>query len=200
MVQVRRKKSKKGLRQIKAWTKILSIALLPSIILYGLCYNNNDAKNISSNPKLGKALAANKSKEDRARQMKRGKRKLPDHCSTVGTGVVKEIIIKGERHTGTNWIESILRQNLYRSPPVFHKRQNGEKVYKREKVERVKVFKDSPKFGWKHGFLPPLGWGFPISESEVLLVITRDVFTWLPKMYEIVSRPLVFLILFFSAS
>ena len=35
--------------------------------------------------------------------------------------------------------------------------------------------------------MAPKGWGQKFSDAEVLIVITRDAFTWLPKMYDIVS-------------
>lgn len=94
--------------------------------------------------------------------------KLPDHCSTPKEPL-REIVIKGERHTGTNWLRSIIRAN----------------------VSHVKLRNDSREFGWKHGFFPPDGWGRPLSENEVLVVITRDVFTWLPKMLDISYDPLM---------
>jgi hypothetical protein len=75
---------------------------------------------------------------------------------------IQEVVIKGERHTGTNWIRHIVDQNV---------------------PDSVRVQQDSPEFGWKHGFLPPRGWGRPLnSESQMLIVVTRDVFTWLQKM------------------
>lgn len=53
----------------------------------------------------------------------------------------------------------------------------------------VKANQTSLDIGWKHGFLPPLGWGKPIEENELLLVVTRDVFTWLPKMFSMTYDP-----------
>ena len=73
----------------------------------------------------------------------------------------KEIIIKGERHHGTNWITALLEQNV----PRMRVKQN----------RMIHI-------GWKHGFLPPQGWGRPLERTDLLLVVTRDVFTWLPKM------------------
>lgn len=93
--------------------------------------------------------------------------KLPDHCSqTVGP---REVVIKGERHTGTNLLHKIINTN------ICH--------------EEVKM--NSPDIGWKHGFLPPDGWGRPMSENEVLVVQTRDVFTWLPLMFHITYDPIM---------
>lgn len=96
-------------------------------------------------------------------------RKVPAHCPVVpdpskrdGPTKRREFVIKGERHTGTNWIRSIIEKNTKRGSII--------------------VEQDSRNFGWKHGFLPPQGWGLPISDNEILVVITRDVFTWLPKM------------------
>jgi len=74
---------------------------------------------------------------------------------------ITTIVLRGERHCGTKWIRSILEQNLRRS---------------------MYINQDDPKYGWKHGFLPPLGWGERIeTESVLLLVVTRDIFTWLPS-------------------
>jgi len=85
---------------------------------------------------------------------------LPDHCSAAKRG---EIVLKGERHSGTNFIERILRQNTWRD---------------------MSEVGESKKYGWKHGFLPPLGgYGQPFDTTEdVLVVITRDAFVWLSKM------------------
>jgi len=100
-------------------------------------------------------------------------RELPNHCTSTSTSTsstqtqtpkyqFKEIIIKGERHTGTNWVRSILEKNV-----------KGDIV----------VNQKSPDIGWKHGFLPPEGWGRPIEDNDLLLVVTRDAFTWLPKIH-----------------
>ena len=86
---------------------------------------------------------------------------LPDHCLSSSYPDFKEIIIKGERHSGTNWIRSMLQHNV---------------------KEGIEVSQESMELGWKHGFLPPNGWGRPLTENDLLLVITRDIFTWLPKM------------------
>jgi hypothetical protein len=92
---------------------------------------------------------------------------LPEHCSAPKTG---EIVLKGERHPGTNWITKIIWQNI-----------QGENT----------IVKDSKSFGWKHGFLPPVGWGEPLSENEILVIVTRDVFTWLPKMMNETYDPIM---------
>ena len=89
---------------------------------------------------------------------------LPNHCSGPING---EIVMRGERHSGTNWIRKIMSDNLVIG----------------ESTNKTKILMDSEDFGWKHGFLYPDGWGKPISENEFLVIITRDVFTWLPKMF-----------------
>ena len=86
-------------------------------------------------------------------------RNLPHHCTSPSP--IQEIIVKGERHTGTNWIRHILAQNL---------------------PQTMRIPQDSSEFGWKHGFLPPLGWGRPLDDPQMVVVVTRDVFTWLQKM------------------
>lgn len=100
-------------------------------------------------------------------QTNRTLRDLPPYCSSSSSSwphnpTYKEIIIKGERHSGTNWVRSILEKNVKKS---------------------ILVDQTSLDIGWKHGFLPPDGWGRPIEQDDLLLVVTRDVFTWLPKMY-----------------
>jgi hypothetical protein len=87
-------------------------------------------------------------------------RELPNHCDQPE---FKEIIIKGERHCGTNLVRSILANNV---------------------KEGILVDQTSTDIGWKHGYLPPEGWGRPIEQDDLLIVITRDVFTWLPKIYK----------------
>lgn len=86
---------------------------------------------------------------------------MPAHCQNVPP--ITEIIIKGERHTGTNWLRSILQQNVQQD---------------------IIVDQTSLDIGWKHGFLPPLGWARPITEHDLVIVQTRDVFTWLPKIFQ----------------
>ena len=93
-------------------------------------------------------------------------RPLNDECNTK-VSTIATIVFRGERHSGTKWIKSILEQNVKRS---------------------IYINQDDPKYGWKHGYLPPLGWGERIPTDDkkptvLLLVVTRDVFTWLPKMY-----------------
>ena len=67
---------------------------------------------------------------------------LPRHCTSNHINNAsapfefKEIIIKGERHSGTNWITSILEKNV---------------------KEGITVNQESLDIGWKHGFLPPEG-------------------------------------------
>jgi len=48
--------------------------------------------------------------------------------------------------------------------------------------KNIRIPQDSTEFGWKHGFLPPLGWGRPLDDPQMVVVVTRDVFTWLQKM------------------
>jgi hypothetical protein len=91
---------------------------------------------------------------------------LPEHCSAPKTG---EIVVKGERHSGTNWIRKIIWQNI-----------QGENTIVRDSMH-----------GWKHGFLPPMGCCEPLSENEILVIVTRDVFTWLPKMMEETYDPIM---------
>lgn len=181
---------------IRPLTKVLSFCFLPSVILYILCHNNrsDSSQNITSaalprtptqlfeEVKRESVWKVEEMREYRAQQMKRTRRKLPDHCNREDDSV-REVVIKGERHTGTNWIESILRENIVR--PSGRRKKGVTPT--RKQIPKVRVVRDSPFFGWKHGFMPPLGWGQKLSDAEVLIVITRDIFTWLPKMFDIVS-------------
>lgn len=60
-----------------------------------------------------------------------------------------EIVIKGERHCGTNWVTFIINKNL---------------------SEEAKNVIDTSFHGWKHGFYPPVGMGSPFSGDEVRVV------------------------------
>jgi len=72
---------------------------------------------------------------------------------------ITEIIIKGERHHGTNFARSVVLENVL--PSITCDRD--------------------PKYGWKHGpLVPPRA---NLKKNELLLVITRDIFSWLPKMH-----------------
>ena len=64
------------------------------------------------------------------RQAKRKKAELPRHCDGT-VSPVSEIIIKGERHSGTKWIEGIISDNIFHAPRTYllrkqkRKRRNG---------------------------------------------------------------------------
>ena len=106
----------------------------------------------------GEAVSAKK--EDQGGQLAGTKSNNPE-C--IGDSPINEIILRGERHTGTNLVMQVLKKNL----------------------AKAKVEVNSPFYGWKHGLLPPRAWGQPIpADEKVVLVITRGVFTWLPKMYK----------------
>ena len=95
-------------------------------------------------------MPSNNGKQEEVPQKKRDDfriKDLPRHCTRTGTSnhinnasaapfEFKEIIIKGERHSGTNWITSILEKNV---------------------KEGITVNQESLDIGWKHGFLPPEG-------------------------------------------
>lgn len=141
-----------ALIQFRALTKILSFCLLPSVILYFLCHNDDsDLSQKSSSahpmkrlpPQLFEQTGMKRAemREHQAQQMKRETRKLPDHCNKENDAV-KEVVIKGERHTGTNWMESILRENIVR--PHVTRRKPGETARKKvPKVDGVEA--------WVHG-------------------------------------------------
>jgi hypothetical protein len=93
---------------------------------------------------------------------------LPNHCPDINHSIKHSrrfLVIRGERHTGTHLLRKIVDSNT--SP-------RNLKV-----IDHI-----SSPYGWKHGFLPPKGWGVSLPSDAILLVITRDIFTWLPKMYK----------------
>jgi len=105
----------------------------------------------------------NKQNERLGRINRRASRPAENICSLEEQAEhpqAPKIILKGERHCGTNWIDYIIQHN------AAHRRSV-----------------DSHLTGWKHGFLYPVGFGMPLKANQVLIIITRDVFTWLPKMY-----------------
>ena len=95
---------------------------------------------------------------------------MPEHCREPKTG---HVIVKGERHSGTNLITRLLRHNT-----------------RRVEVDQSVVAR---RYGWKHGHWPPAGGtGVPFNATEdTVVVITRDAFTWLAKMNEEAYDPLV---------
>lgn len=93
---------------------------------------------------------------------------LPNHCPDINRSIKhspRSLVIRGERHTGTHLLRKIVDSNT--SP-------RNLKV-----IDHI-----ASPYGWKHGFLPPKGWGVSLPSDAILLVITRDIFTWLPKMYK----------------
>lgn len=98
---------------------------------------------------------------------------LPDHCLDMPKK--GEIVLRGERHSGTNFIERIIRQNMY--------------LYLNNMYQG---YAEDATYGWKHGFLPPLGGRVPFNGTkDTLVVITRDVFMWLSKMMEEAYDPIL---------
>ena len=94
---------------------------------------------------------------------------------------IQEIILKGERHSGTNWVTRLLEQNI--KGTIEADQQSLAELMEQNVQNTIQVDQSSLDIGWKHGFLPPLGWGRPLQQTDLLVVVTRDVFTWLPKMY-----------------
>ena len=80
---------------------------------------------------------------------------------SVPTRKVKKVIIRGERHSGTNWFRSLLSKNC---PSLTFKLTKSSDI-------------DS-KYGWKHAKLNLTS----IPEDELIVVITRDIKTWLPRL------------------
>lgn len=74
------------------------------------------------------------------------------------------ISIRGERHTGTNWLRQIINQNC-----------PGLKWQINESTDA------DGKYGWKHSILPD---DFKLNETDVMIFIYRDFKTWAPKMYQ----------------
>jgi len=148
------------------------LALIISLAIIFIVRNNQDPNQNAKQPdEHEEFLSAFREELRKRREMLQYANRtlitLPSYCSSSSSSwpypTYKEIIIKGERHSGTNWVRSILEKNVKKS---------------------VVVDQNSLDIGWKHGFLPPDGWGRPIEQDDLLIVVTRDVFTWLPKMYQ----------------
>ena len=76
----------------------------------------------------------------------------------------KLITIRGERHTGTNWVRQIINQNCPKLIWSISKNLDAD-----------------GKYGWKHGILPN---NFTLSSDDFMVIIYRDFRSWVPKMYE----------------
>jgi len=72
---------------------------------------------------------------------------------------IKFIQIYGERSTGTNYLHHLLEQN----------------------IKGVKV---GYKFGWKHGFAKINKIKEEATDSDLILVITKEPYSWLVSMYK----------------
>ena len=77
------------------------------------------------------------------------------------TGPFNEIVLRSERHMGSNFVNQIIKSNMIQGP---------------------RCCKDTAPLGqWKHGFLD--GYNFRLNITQVLVVLSRDIFMWLPKLY-----------------
>ena len=70
---------------------------------------------------------------------------------------IYQIIIRGERNTGTHWLHSLCREN----------------------IKNVKI--GNKAYLWKHGFF--LG-KEPKKTTHLILVITKDVYAWVYSLYK----------------
>ena len=73
------------------------------------------------------------------------------------------VSVRGERHSGTKLARQLIDDNAYGLSPVFHRSTYSDEIY-----------------GWKHGFFHSDGQTHP---SDILLVISRDVFSWILSMF-----------------
>jgi hypothetical protein len=85
------------------------------------------------------------------------KRELHREWTRTGPRLVS---IRGERHSGTKLASQLIQNNAYSLLPVSN---NANELY-----------------GWKHGFFPLER----VHPADILLVISRDVFSWALAMFK----------------
>lgn len=74
------------------------------------------------------------------------------------------VSIRGERNSGTNLIRELINLNSINLTWRVNRCVDADGVY-----------------GWKHGFLYPAD---KVRREDVVLVVARDAFAWLPSMYK----------------
>lgn len=72
------------------------------------------------------------------------------------------VTIRGERHSGTNWVRAVLEKNC------------GSLAHK-----LGPALDSDGAWGWKHGFVPA---SWTPQTKDVMVILLRSAATWLPKM------------------
>ena len=100
------------------------------------------------------------------------------------------IAIKGERHSGTNWLRQLIKSNC---PEVVFELEKewknvtktiigkDKKPFKITKIEEVTTLDADGKYGWKHGLLNS-NFSQQIEEQDLVIILFRNWTSWLPKM------------------
>ena len=89
----------------------------------------------------------------------------------------RAVLINGERHHGTNWMGSLVDDNLLIPNAITKDDVWSRRLTFREWINQI--------YGWKH-------WEFPLEyvpmleqHNHVLVVMLRNPYVWLPKMYAV---------------
>merc|ERR1711862_601222 len=88
------------------------------------------------------------------------------------------ISIRGERHSGTNWLRQLILENCPKLK--FQIYSNDDENTEEDKKQNL-LYDADGKYGWKHGLLHD-NFDQLLDQNDVLLVIFRDWRSWLPKM------------------
>lgn len=85
----------------------------------------------------------------------------------IRTPVGRTVVFRGERHSGTNWVSSLVvkncRQGTFWQPLMGF----GERK-----------FTQGEALGWKHGLLDVK----KVSANHIVIIMLRDAASWLPRM------------------
>ena len=133
-----------------------------------------------------------------------GKNWSPENLNFKNRPPIEMITIRGERHSGTGWLRKMINKNCedlkftigkipnpdYKPNQVKSKNQNSTnrdpKHPNRKKIDKIEpktIWLDADgKYGWKHGLLPE---HFEMNSTDFLIVLFRDIRTWIPKMREV---------------
>ena len=102
------------------------------------------------------------------------------------------ISIRGERHSGTNWLRQLILKNcpkltyqIYSEPELVSLNvpdpKNPGKTISKITEDKMFLYDADGKYGWKHGLLHD-DFDQLLDKSDILVIIFRDWRTWIPKM------------------
>lgn len=94
------------------------------------------------------------------------------------------VTIRGERHSGTNLVRVLIDQNAV---DLMDSKDHVQRAIRRRNSSvasyNYTAIDVDAVYGWKHGFLRHSYPNDQILPSDVLLVVTRDVFSWIISMF-----------------